>query len=112
MAKPYVPKIARRWVTVGVVVRPFGIRGELKVRSETDFPEARFQPGARLYWWLPPQPEPEATDTPVHANAPRAPARPKRASSKAPAGTASISSSSWKASTRATRRKPCAVHGC
>ncbi|MCX7993435.1 MAG: ribosome maturation factor RimM [Fimbriimonadales bacterium] len=61
MTKPYVPKIARQWVTVGVVVRPFGIRGELKVRLETDFPE-RFQPGARLYWWLPPQPEPPGTE--------------------------------------------------
>ncbi|OYT75188.1 MAG: 16S rRNA processing protein RimM [Armatimonadetes bacterium JP3_11] len=61
MSKPYVPKIARRWVTVGVVMRPFGIRGELKVRLETDFPE-RFQPGARLYWWLPPRPETPSTD--------------------------------------------------
>jgi 16S rRNA processing protein RimM len=61
MPKPYVPKIARRWVTVGVIVRPFGIRGELKVRSETDFPEVRFQPGARLHWWLPPKPEPAPT---------------------------------------------------
>ena len=59
MPKPYVPKIARRWVTVGVIVRPFGIRGELKVRSETDFPEVRFHPGARLHWWLPPKPGPD-----------------------------------------------------
>lgn len=57
MAQAYIPKIARRWVTVGVIVRPFGIRGELKVRSETDFPEVRFQPGARLHWWLPPKPQ-------------------------------------------------------
>ena len=63
MAKPYIPKIARQWVTVGVVVRPFGIRGELKVRLETDFPE-RFQPGARLYWWLPPKPEPPDAEEP------------------------------------------------
>ncbi|MCS6919910.1 MAG: ribosome maturation factor RimM [Fimbriimonadales bacterium] len=61
MAKPYAPKVPKRWVTVGVVARPFGIRGELKVRLETDFPE-RFQPGARLFWWLPPKPEPADAD--------------------------------------------------
>jgi 16S rRNA processing protein RimM len=72
MPKPYVPKIARRWVTVGVVVRPFGIRGELKVRSETDFPEVRFQPGARLHWWLPPKPEPDdAEPVPTRKRPPR-----------------------------------------
>lgn len=64
MAQPYVPKVARQWVTVGVVVRPFGMRGELKVRLETDFPE-RFQPGARLFWWLPPAPEPPETELPA-----------------------------------------------
>jgi len=72
MPKPYVPKIARRWVTVGVIVRPFGIRGELKVRSETDFPEVRFQPGARLHWWLPPKPEPDDADpAPARKRPPR-----------------------------------------
>jgi len=71
MAKPYIPKIARQWVTVGVVVRPFGIRGELKVRLETDFPE-RFYPGARLYWWLPPKPEPPEAEAlrPPHRKKP------------------------------------------
>jgi 16S rRNA processing protein RimM len=59
-------------VTVGVVVRPFGIRGELKVRSETDFPEVRFQPGARLHWWLPPKPEPDdAEPAPTRKRPPR-----------------------------------------
>jgi len=72
MAKPHVPKVARRWVTVGVVVRPFGIRGELKVRLETDFPEVRFQPGARLHWWLPPPPEPaDAEPVPARKRPPR-----------------------------------------
>lgn len=61
MARPYTPKVPKRWVTVGVVARPFGIRGELKVRLETDFPE-RFQPGARLFWWQPPKPEPPEAD--------------------------------------------------
>ncbi|GBC92737.1 Ribosome maturation factor RimM [bacterium HR15] len=58
MSERHVPKLARRWVTVGVIVRPFGIKGELKVRPETDFPQERFRPGARLYWWRPPAPEP------------------------------------------------------
>jgi hypothetical protein len=72
MAKPHVPKVARRWVTVGVVVRPFGIRGELKVRLETDFPEVRFQPGVRLHWWLPPPPEPaDAEPVPARKRPPR-----------------------------------------
>lgn len=74
MAKPYIPKIARRWVTVGVVVRPFGMRGELKVRLETDFPE-RFQPGARLYWWLPPAPAPPETEQPAPPSRPKKPPR-------------------------------------
>ncbi len=56
MPKRHVPKLARRWVTVGVIVRPFGMKGELKVRPETKFPEERFRPGARLYWWRPPEP--------------------------------------------------------
>jgi len=56
MPKRHVPKLARRWVTVGVIVRPFGMKGELKVRPETEFPEERFRPGARLYWWRPPEP--------------------------------------------------------
>ncbi|MCS7066280.1 MAG: ribosome maturation factor RimM, partial [Fimbriimonadales bacterium] len=30
--------------------------GELKVRPETEFPQERFRPGARLYWWRPPEP--------------------------------------------------------
>jgi 16S rRNA processing protein RimM len=56
MPKRHVPKLARRWVTVGVIARPFGMKGELKVRSETEFPQERFRPGARLYWWRPPEP--------------------------------------------------------
>jgi 16S rRNA processing protein RimM len=52
-ARIHVPKLARKWVTVGVVLRPFGRNGEMKVQVETDFPE-RFEVGARLYWWKPP----------------------------------------------------------
>jgi 16S rRNA processing protein RimM len=37
------------FIAVGRVLRPWGLRGDLKVESLTDFPE-RFDPGARL--WL------------------------------------------------------------
>jgi 16S rRNA processing protein RimM len=37
------------FIAVGRVLRPWGLRGDLKVQSLTDFPE-RFEPGARL--WL------------------------------------------------------------
>ncbi|MDW8106324.1 MAG: ribosome maturation factor RimM [Armatimonadota bacterium] len=74
MPKPYIPKVARRWVTVGVVSRPFGMRGELRVRVETDFPE-RFQPGARVFWWIPPKPTPEPSDESAPARSPKKPPR-------------------------------------
>ena len=35
-------------ILVGVVARTHGNRGEVIVNSETDFPEARFHPGAQL----------------------------------------------------------------
>ena len=34
---------------VGQIARPHGLRGEVIVNVETDFPEARFQPGAELF---------------------------------------------------------------
>ena len=37
------------YVAIGRVLRPWGLRGDLKVESLTDFPD-RFEPGARL--WL------------------------------------------------------------
>lgn len=36
-------------VVVGRIGRPHGLRGEVVVQSETDFPELRFAEGARLY---------------------------------------------------------------
>ena len=39
-----------RFVTVGRIVRPHGIRGAVVVASETDFPERRFVPGTVLHW--------------------------------------------------------------
>lgn len=36
------------YVAVGRIVRPWGLRGDVKVESLTDFPE-RFAPGARLW---------------------------------------------------------------
>lgn len=35
-------------ILIGVVARTHGNRGEVVVNSETDFPEERFEPGARL----------------------------------------------------------------
>jgi 16S rRNA processing protein RimM len=37
-----------QWLTVGKVVNTHGIRGELKVVPQTDFPEARFAEGSEL----------------------------------------------------------------
>jgi 16S rRNA processing protein RimM len=41
------------WVRVGTVARPHGIRGEVAVDSDTDFPEERFRPGAQIFMRLP-----------------------------------------------------------
>lgn len=51
MPRPHhspVPQPSSGFVLVGRVLRPFGVRGELKVESLTDFPE-RFTPGSILY---------------------------------------------------------------
>src|SRR5437868_8880528 len=34
---------------VGRIARPHGLKGQVIVNLETDFPEARFQPGAELF---------------------------------------------------------------
>ncbi len=39
-----------QWLTIGKIVNTHGIRGEVKVWSETDFPEERFAKGKQL--WL------------------------------------------------------------
>lgn len=36
-------------ITVGVVQKPFGIKGELKIKPQTDFVEERFKVGNELY---------------------------------------------------------------
>ena len=36
-------------VLVGIIARTHGIRGEVILKSETDFPEERFKEGATLY---------------------------------------------------------------
>ncbi len=44
--------MAEAWddfVLVGVILRPHGLRGEVVVRPETDFPEQRFAVGASLH---------------------------------------------------------------
>lgn len=41
-----------RWedmVLVGIIARPHGLRGEVLIQPETDFPEARFAEGATVY---------------------------------------------------------------
>jgi 16S rRNA processing protein RimM len=47
MAKASAPA-ARRYLHIGTITGPHGIRGEVKVQLMTDYPE-RFKPGADLY---------------------------------------------------------------
>ncbi len=48
---------------VGVIGRPHGIRGQVFVNPETDFPEQRFGPGATLYLMRGGRVEPVAVTT-------------------------------------------------
>lgn len=45
-------------VVVGRIGRPHGVRGELTVEVRTDEPEARFAPGAKLFFQIAPEREP------------------------------------------------------
>jgi 16S rRNA processing protein RimM len=49
--------LANEWYTVGKVANTHGLRGELKIVSQTDFPEERFRPGSRLTMMDPNQTE-------------------------------------------------------
>lgn len=40
--------MANEWFTVGTIANTQGLKGELKIVSQTDFPEERFKPGSRL----------------------------------------------------------------
>ncbi|MEW4369204.1 ribosome maturation factor RimM [Paenibacillus kandeliae] len=40
--------MAQQWLMVGKIVNTHGIRGELKIYPNTDFPEVRFAPGNKL----------------------------------------------------------------
>jgi 16S rRNA processing protein RimM len=40
--------LANEWFTVGTIANTHGLKGELKIVSQTDFPEERFSPGSRL----------------------------------------------------------------
>ncbi|MWC26592.1 ribosome maturation factor RimM [Paenibacillus sp. MMS18-CY102] len=40
--------MADKWFTVGKLVNTHGIRGEVKVWPQTDFPDVRFAPGSKL----------------------------------------------------------------
>lgn len=44
--------------TVGKLVNTHGLKGEVRVLSETDFPEERYKKGAILYLFLPNQKDP------------------------------------------------------
>jgi 16S rRNA processing protein RimM len=49
-----------QWIEIGVIVSPHGLRGEVKVSSESDFPERFEEPGQR--WLLYPH---QATPQPI-----------------------------------------------
>ncbi len=40
--------MANEWFTVGTIANTHGLKGELKIVSQTDFPEQRFSPGSRM----------------------------------------------------------------
>jgi len=42
-----------RWLNIGKIVNTHGVRGEVRVWPQTDFPEVRFKPGNTL-WMIPP----------------------------------------------------------
>ncbi|GAB7388116.1 ribosome maturation factor RimM [Bacillaceae bacterium] len=50
--------MSERYITVGKLVNTHGIKGEVRVISETDFPEERYKKGNRLYLLHPRFPEP------------------------------------------------------
>ena len=37
------------WFNVGTIVNTHGVRGEVRVKSVSDFEEDRFQPGQKVY---------------------------------------------------------------
>ena len=46
------PAMTAKWdemAVVGWIARAHGIRGQVVVKLETDFPEGRFRPGAELF---------------------------------------------------------------
>ncbi len=40
--------IGMQWLNVGKLVNTHGLRGEVKILSQTDFPDVRFAPGSKL----------------------------------------------------------------
>ena len=37
------------WIKIGALIKPFGLKGEMRVYSMTDFPEERFSKGKTVY---------------------------------------------------------------
>lgn len=48
----------QEYITVGKLVNTHGLKGEVRIWSETDFPEERFKKGGTLYLFLPGQTAP------------------------------------------------------
>ncbi|WP_042456330.1 ribosome maturation factor RimM [Neobacillus dielmonensis] len=42
-----------QWFNVGKIVNTHGVKGEVRIISKTDFPEQRYQPGNKLFLFLP-----------------------------------------------------------
>lgn len=47
-----------KWFNVGKIVNTHGIKGEVRVISQTDFPDERYKPGNDLYLFMPNSKEP------------------------------------------------------
>lgn len=54
----FIPSIPEGWIEIGTIVSPQGVRGELRVLSNSDFPE-RFEVPGKRWLWCPSQIEPQ-----------------------------------------------------
>ncbi|WP_071516799.1 ribosome maturation factor RimM [Geitlerinema sp. PCC 9228] len=58
--KPFSAKSEVEWLEIGKIVAPQGIKGELRVVPDSDFPERFLEPGTR--WW---RRSPDSTPQPI-----------------------------------------------